>query len=62
MNYEPEVNPNVITCDRSSLELLRDTEALFRRKTVATLVPILLRNIGTNLQKTSLIAENSLNS
>lgn len=60
MNYEPEVNQNVITCDRSSLELLRDTEALLRRKTVATLVPILPRNLGTNLQKTSLIAENSL--
>ncbi len=56
MNLEP----NVINCDRSSLELLRDTEALLRRKTVETLVPILPRNLGTNLQKTSLIAENSL--
>jgi len=60
MKYEPQVNPNVITCDRSSLELLRDTEALFRRKTVATLVPILPQHLGTNLQKTSLIAEDSL--
>lgn len=60
MNYEPEVNQNVISCDRSSLELLRDTEALLRRKTVETLVPILPRNLGTNLQKTSQIAENSL--
>lgn len=60
MNYEPEVNQNVISCDRSSLELLRDTEALLRRKTVETLVPILPRNLGTNLQKTSLIAKNSL--
>lgn len=60
MNYEPEVNHNVITCDRSSLELLRDTEALLRRKTVATLVPILPQHLSTNLQKTSLVAEDSL--
>lgn len=60
MNYEPDADPNVITCDRSSLELLRDTEALLRRRTVETLVPILPRNLGTNLQKTSLIAEASL--
>lgn len=60
MNLEPEANPNVITCDRSSLELLRDTEALLRRKTVATLVPILPHHLSTNLQKTSLIAEDSL--
>lgn len=56
MNLEP----NVIKSDRSSLELLRDTEALLRRKTVASLVPILPPHLGTNLQKTSLVAENSL--
>lgn len=56
MNLEP----NVIESDRSPVEILRDTEALLRRKTVATLVPILPQNLGTNLEKTSLVAENSL--
>lgn len=60
MNLEPKANPNVITCDRSSLELLRDTEALLRRKTVETLVLVLPQHLSTNLQKTSLIAEDSL--
>lgn len=60
MNLEPDADTNVITSDRSSLELLRDTESLLRRKTVATLVPILPQNLGANLQKTSLIADNSL--
>lgn len=60
MNLEPDADPNVITSDRSPVELLRDTESLLRRKTVATLVPILPQNLATNLQKTSLLAENSL--
>lgn len=60
MNLEPDAETNVITSDRSSLELLRDTESLLRRKTVATLVPILPQSLGTNLQRTSIIAENSL--
>ncbi|KJH71919.1 hypothetical protein [Aliterella atlantica] len=60
MNLEPDAEPNIITSDRSPVELLRDTEGLLRRKTVATLVPILPQNLATNLQKTSLLAENSL--
>lgn len=60
MNLEPEANPHIITRDRSSLELLRDTEALLRHKTVETLALVLPPDLSTNLQKTSLVAEDSL--
>lgn len=39
------------------LVLLRDTEAILRRKTVDTLVPVLPPDVGDNLQKVSGIAE-----
>jgi hypothetical protein len=42
------------------LELLRDTEALLRRPTVATLVPILSPRLGNKLQRASSLAEDSL--
>jgi hypothetical protein len=42
------------------LELLRDTEALLRRPTVATLVPLLPPKLGKNLQAASCVAEDSL--
>lgn len=45
---------------RKSLELLRDTEALLRRQTVKTLVPILPPSVGTSLQETSYLAEDIL--
>jgi hypothetical protein len=45
---------------RKPLELLRDTEALLRRPTVATLVPILPPKISSQLQVTSSLAEASL--
>ncbi len=45
---------------RKPLELLRDTEALLRQKTVATLVPVLPPKVGTKLQAASSVAEDSL--
>lgn len=41
------------------LELLRDTEALLRRPTVATLVPLLPSKLAKNLQQASCVAEYS---
>ncbi len=46
---------------RKPLILLRDTEALLRRPTVATLVPILPPNLANRLQAASEVAEDSLN-
>ena len=69
MNLEPEVTaqttPETIEFasvpSRKPLELLRDTEALLRCKTVETLVPVLPPDVANSLQKTSAVAEDSLN-
>jgi hypothetical protein len=45
---------------RKPLELLRDTEALLRRPTVETLVPILPPKLSNKLQTASSLAEESL--
>ncbi|MFN6570319.1 hypothetical protein A6770_12480 [Nostoc minutum NIES-26] len=45
---------------RKPLELLRDTEGLLRRPTVATLVPILPSKLSNRLQAASTLADNSL--
>jgi hypothetical protein len=45
---------------RKPLELLRDTEALLRRPTVARLVPILPPKLGESLQTASSVADDSL--
>lgn len=45
---------------RHALSLLRDTEALLRRPTVATLAPILPGKLGENLSNASSMAEESL--
>jgi hypothetical protein len=44
---------------RKPLELLRDAEALLRRPTVATLVPILPPKVGKKLQIASFVADDS---
>ncbi|QSJ20501.1 hypothetical protein JYQ62_18480 [Nostoc sp. UHCC 0702] len=46
---------------RKPLELLRNTEALLRRPTVATLTPILPPELRQKLQVASTLADNSLN-
>ena len=69
MNLEPEVTaqttPETIKFasvpSRKPLELLRDTEALLRCKTVETLVPVLPPDVANSLQKSSAVAEDSLN-
>ena len=45
---------------RKPLEILRNTEALLRRPTVAALVPILPPKLSENLQEASDIADDSL--
>lgn len=69
MNFKSEVNLkdntqnlnfSQPTTTRKPLELLRDTEAVLRRPTVATLVPILPPKLGSNLQIASSLAEESL--
>lgn len=68
MELEPEITTQkststtefVVDSPRKPLELLRDTEALLRHKTVATLVPVLPRNVRNSLQETSDIAEDYL--
>ena len=45
---------------RKPLELLRDTEALLRRPTVATLSPILPPKLSNRFQATSSLADDSL--
>ncbi len=47
--------------NRKPLELLRDTEALLRRQTVETLVPILPQPLADRIQAASVVAEDSLN-
>ncbi|WP_392532554.1 hypothetical protein [Nostoc sp. C117] len=57
----PTVTDNVefaqATTTRKPLELLRDTEALLRRPTVATLSPILPPKLSKRLQITSFLAD-----
>lgn len=68
MDLEPEATPPTTPPNtkfaepsaRKRLELLRDTEALLRRKTVETLVPVLPRTVVTSLQETSTVAEDTL--
>ena len=43
------------------LELLRDTEGLLRRKTLATLTPVLPPPVASSLQDASEVADESLN-
>jgi hypothetical protein len=45
---------------RKPLEVLRDTEALLRRPTVATLTPILPSKLSNRLQVASTVADDSL--
>lgn len=69
MDLEPEATPPTtpetkefaVSDARKPLELLRDTEALLRRKTVETLVPVLPPPLGISLQEASAVAEDSLN-
>jgi hypothetical protein len=68
MDLEPEATPPTTPetiefaepLNRKPLELLRDTEALLRRKTVKTLVPVLPLPVATGLQAASTVAEDSL--
>lgn len=50
-----------LATNRQPLEILRDTEALLRRPTVATLIPLLPPNLSKRLETASFLAENSLN-
>lgn len=68
MNLKPEATSQTARrttkftepLERKPLELLRDTEALLRRKTVETLVPVLPPPVASSLQAASAVAENSL--
>lgn len=68
MDLEPEITAQTTPkttefgepSARKPLELLRNTEALLRRKTVKTLVPVLPRTVGSSLQETSAVAEDAL--
>lgn len=58
----PRKTPEIeFVAARKPLELLRDTEALLRRQTVNTLVPILPVSVAVNLVEASDMAEDSLN-
>jgi hypothetical protein len=68
MNFDSEVNFQNATeepqfsqqpASPKLLELLRDIEALLRRPTVATLVPLLPSQLAKNLQQASTVAEDS---
>ena len=68
MDLEPQPTPPITPetiefaepLNRKPLELLRDTEAVLRRKTVETLVPVLPPQLGNSLQEASAVAEDSL--
>jgi hypothetical protein len=65
MDFEPQTAPKKIEFSQAKdqrlpLKLLRDTEALLRRPTIATLVPILPQKVGKQLQAASSIADDSL--
>lgn len=63
MDFEPQTttrtDPQKVQFAKP-LELLRDTEALLRRPTVATLVPILPPKLARNVETASSVAEESL--
>lgn len=66
MNWDeatsPRKTPQIeFVAARKPLELLRDTEALLRRQTVESLVPILPESVAINLVEASDVAEDSLN-
>jgi hypothetical protein len=69
MNWESETTTSTTrktiefaqSPSRNPLVLLRDTEALLRKQTVATLTPILPEKLGNNLQQASSVADESLN-
>ncbi|MEB3180457.1 MAG: hypothetical protein VKL59_15725 [Nostocaceae cyanobacterium] len=69
MNWEPETTTSTTRktiefappASRNPLVLLRDTEALLRKPTVATLTPILPAKLSNNLQQASSVADESLN-
>ena len=65
MDFEPQTASKKVEFaeakdQRQPLKLLRDTEALLRRPTVATLVPILPQKLGKQLLAASSIADDSL--
>ena len=65
MDFEPQTASKKVEFaeakdQRQPLKLLRDTEALLRRPTVATLVPILPQKVGKQLLAASSIADDSL--
>lgn len=65
MDFEPQTASKKVEFAKAKdqlqpLNLLRDTEALLRRPTVATLVPILPQKVGKQLLAASSIADDSL--
>jgi hypothetical protein len=69
MDFEPQITARTERkkiefaqphASRKPLELLRDTEGLLRRPTVAALAPILPPRLGNKLQQASSVAEESL--
>ncbi|MDF5728988.1 MAG: hypothetical protein PUP92_13430 [Rhizonema sp. PD38] len=65
MDFKTQTAPKKIeitqlAVKRQPLKLLLDTEALLRRPTVATLVPILPQRVGNQLLAASSIADDSL--
>lgn len=68
MDWEPEVISNrtpeapefAKPPERKPLELLRDTEALLRSKTLETLTPVMPAPVVHKLQDASIVAEESL--
>ncbi|HEY9814091.1 MAG TPA: hypothetical protein V6D31_11255 [Candidatus Sericytochromatia bacterium] len=61
INQAPEAPEIAEAPERKPLELLRNREALLRRQTVATLVPVLPSAVATRLQNASDLADTSLN-
>jgi len=57
----PETTEFATQSARKPLELLRDTEALLRCKTVETLVTVLPPPVAISLEEASSVAEDSLN-
>lgn len=69
MTWEREASPTPKTVrnvnfaqpqQRQSLAILRDTEALLRRKTVTALVPVLPSSVAYRVQQVSQIADQTL--
>jgi len=59
-NTTEELQLETLESPRKPFKILRNTEALLRRPTVAALVPILPAKLSENLQEASDIAEDSL--